>query len=80
VQQDLLDLEVLIAEKAAKVKANLLDVYFEEKRQQYFEEFVNAKDEDVYDLHMKVRVLNEMIDDINAMIEGGRIAQLTTGE
>ena len=82
-QQDLVDLEILIAEKAKKVKQNLLDAYFEEKDQEYYNLFIDTPSTDydtLTDLKMKVDALHELQEDINSMIEGGKVAQLTTGE
>lgn len=78
-----MDLEVLIAEKAKKVKQSLLDTYFDEKRTQYFQEFIDTSPLDsdkLFDLKYKVDAINDLAADIDSMIEGGKVAQLTTGE
>ena len=78
-----MDLEILIAEKAKKVKQNLLKAYFEEKREQYFLEFIDADPDsydDLYNLKRKVDAMITLEQDINNMIEGGKLAEHTTGE
>ena len=78
-----MDLEILVAEKAKKVKQNLLNAYFEEKREEYFLQFIDCDPDsydDLYNLKRKVDAMITLEQDINNMIEGGKLAEHTTGE
>lgn len=78
--EGILTLEMEIAAYAERLKKNFLGEYFTSRRKDYIDELLKADPKDVEQV-MKVKYrldeLERLEDDINSMIEGGKVAKAT---
>lgn len=82
-QQTIAELEIALAEKAERMRKNLLGEYFRSKRELLFQNFIecDARDiETLRDIKSKTDALDDLEADIQNIIDGGKMAQASLAE